>query len=155
MDCFLDFCLACDKQTTDGLYCSQACRLADLERAGSSAPVSPSAPGSIGHAGSHTSHSFGFFLSSNFDFGSSTSNTNSHDSSVSPNRQTATPKTRRERVLSPSTSRSSLASAVSNSSIAPTQAMSEEAQHELQAYVSSFDSIREMKRRSLSSNSGH
>ncbi|KAI9886880.1 MAG: hypothetical protein M1823_001316 [Watsoniomyces obsoletus] len=36
-----DFCLACDRQTTGGVYCSQACRLADLERASPS--VSPQA----------------------------------------------------------------------------------------------------------------
>lgn len=28
----LDFCLSCDKQIEDGLYCSQACRLADYQR---------------------------------------------------------------------------------------------------------------------------
>lgn len=33
--------------------------------------------------------------------------------------------------------------------------MSEQAQHELQGYVSSFDAIREMKRRSLSGTTGH
>jgi len=37
-----DYCLYCDKQTLGGLYCSQACRLADLENA-ESVPVSPSA----------------------------------------------------------------------------------------------------------------
>ncbi|KAI4720289.1 hypothetical protein E4T48_03417 [Aureobasidium sp. EXF-10727] len=29
---FFDFCLACDKQISGGLYCSEACRLADLEK---------------------------------------------------------------------------------------------------------------------------
>ena len=43
MDCFQDFCLACDKQCTEGSYCSQACRLAELERA-SNAPTSPTTP---------------------------------------------------------------------------------------------------------------
>jgi len=32
-DWSLDFCLACDKQTTEGAYCSQACRAADLHMA--------------------------------------------------------------------------------------------------------------------------
>ena len=40
MDCFPDYCLACDRQIIDGLYCSQTCRLTDLERAGST-PTSP------------------------------------------------------------------------------------------------------------------
>lgn len=42
MDCFPDYCLTCDKQITDGIYCSQTCRLTDLERAGST-PTSPMA----------------------------------------------------------------------------------------------------------------
>ncbi|KAK5173215.1 hypothetical protein LTR16_011681, partial [Cryomyces antarcticus] len=41
MDWSPDFCLGCDKQATDGSYCSQACRLADLEKAGASAPATP------------------------------------------------------------------------------------------------------------------
>ncbi|KAK0793863.1 hypothetical protein LTR33_007176, partial [Friedmanniomyces endolithicus] len=41
MDCFHDFCLACDKES-NGPYCSQACRMADLERA--SPPALPSSP---------------------------------------------------------------------------------------------------------------
>lgn len=32
-DWSLDFCLACDKQTSEGVYCSQACRAADLHNA--------------------------------------------------------------------------------------------------------------------------
>jgi hypothetical protein len=38
---FHDYCLYCDKQTLGGLYCSQACRLADLEKPDST-PTSPS-----------------------------------------------------------------------------------------------------------------
>lgn len=38
-----DFCLACDRQTMDGeTYCSQACRLADMERARRLSLTSPS-----------------------------------------------------------------------------------------------------------------
>ena len=41
-----DYCLACDSQTSGGAYCSQSCRLADLESCSSwSTPrTSPSAP---------------------------------------------------------------------------------------------------------------
>ncbi|CAD0113469.1 unnamed protein product [Aureobasidium uvarum] len=35
---FFDFCLICDKQTSKGLYCSEACRLADYEQVGSLTP---------------------------------------------------------------------------------------------------------------------
>ena len=30
-----DFCLSCDRQTNNGAYCSQTCRLMDIEKAGS------------------------------------------------------------------------------------------------------------------------
>jgi hypothetical protein len=39
MNCFSDFCLACDKQTNGTVYCSQICRL--LEIAPPSEPASP------------------------------------------------------------------------------------------------------------------
>ena len=39
MNCFSDFCLACDKQTNGTAYCSQICRL--LEIAPPSEPTSP------------------------------------------------------------------------------------------------------------------
>lgn len=42
MGWFPDFCLSCDRQTTGATYCSQACRLTDLERASpGSEPISP------------------------------------------------------------------------------------------------------------------
>jgi hypothetical protein len=42
MDWDHDVCLSCDNQTHDGeKFCSQACRLADLERAGYSEPPTP------------------------------------------------------------------------------------------------------------------
>ena len=31
MDCFADFCLSCDRQTNGTPFCSQACRLAELD----------------------------------------------------------------------------------------------------------------------------
>ena len=145
MDCFLDFCLACDKQTTDGLYCSQACRLADLEKAGGSAPASPCSIERDNWTSPRTNGSSAFSLPLSFDFGASKSDTKSQTSS--PNSSSE-----RKRVLSPSTSRSSLNS---TASIHTSQAISQQTQHELNDYVSSFDSVREMKRRSLSSNTGY
>ncbi len=45
MGWFPDFCLACDRQTGGASYCSQACRLTDLERGSlSSEPTSPVQP---------------------------------------------------------------------------------------------------------------
>lgn len=75
MGCFPDFCLACDQQTACGPYCSQACRLTDLERGpAGSEPVSP-LQRVVGPARWESSHStptssspVGFYLSSPVDF---------------------------------------------------------------------------------------
>src|SRR5207237_4019701 len=42
MDCFADFCLSCDRQTNGTPFCSQACRLAELDHSSPSQPTSPS-----------------------------------------------------------------------------------------------------------------
>ena len=41
MDCFGDFCLSCDKQTNGTSFCSQVCRLAEMDIAPLSEPTSP------------------------------------------------------------------------------------------------------------------
>lgn len=41
MDCFGDFCLTCDAQTNGSVFCSQACRLAELDNYTSPTPSSP------------------------------------------------------------------------------------------------------------------
>lgn len=150
MDCFLDFCLACDKQTLEGLYCSQACRLADLEKAGSSGPASPSTPSSPESESwqpFHQTRNSGFSLPQSFDFNAPRTTNQSS--------QTHSARGSAEKVLSPSTSRTSLSSAMSNASGQTSPTMSETVQNELQGYVSSFDAVRELKRRSLSNQSGH
>ncbi|KAI4729222.1 hypothetical protein E4T49_03073 [Aureobasidium sp. EXF-10728] len=129
MDCFLDFCLACDKQTSEGLYCSQACRLADLEKAGSSTPSSPFSP--VMESGSASY----FQLPEAFSFKPASTSTFAESSSP-------------RRALSPSSSRSSLSSSAGSQT---GTIISEQARTELQTYVSAFDQTREMKRRSLSS----
>jgi hypothetical protein len=129
MDCFPDFCLSCDKQTSEGLYCSQACRLADVEKAGSSTPSSPFTP-----TMESSSHSY-FQLPEAFSF---------KPASLSTFTESSLPR----RALSPSSSRSSLSSSAGSQA---GNAISEQARTELQTYVSAFDQTREMKRRSLSS----
>ncbi|KAH0366769.1 hypothetical protein KCU65_g5142, partial [Aureobasidium melanogenum] len=132
MDCFLDFCLACDKQTSEGLYCSQACRLADLEKAGSSTPSSPFTPAMDSSSQSYfPTGSSGFQLPEAFSF-----------------KPTFTESSSPRRALSPSSSRSSLSSSAGSQT---SNTISEQARTELQTYVSAFDQTREMKRRSLSS----
>lgn len=66
----LDFCLSCDRQIPDGLYCSQACRLADLDKADVSEPATPSySSWSSGYGGRGSfSSSPGFRLPPAFDF---------------------------------------------------------------------------------------
>ncbi|KAF2742426.1 hypothetical protein M011DRAFT_481718 [Sporormia fimetaria CBS 119925] len=64
-----DFCLACDRQLEDdGNYCSQACRLADIEKAGSfkrtaskRSTISSSAS-NLSSSASSTSSNQGFYL---------------------------------------------------------------------------------------------
>lgn len=41
MDCFGDFCLTCDAQTNGTVFCSQRCQLAELDNYSNSAPSSP------------------------------------------------------------------------------------------------------------------
>lgn len=155
MDCFLDFCLACDKQTSDGFYCSQACRLADLEQAGSSAPTSPLTPSGCDDSCHASLVNFGsgsgFYLPPALDF-------NTHKHPESPAVKASTHQTQpssqpssRQRVLSPSSSRSSLSSASSSDASQTSKTISEQARSELRDYFSCFDHTREMKRRSLGS----
>nr|POF16354.1 hypothetical protein CFP56_23872 [Quercus suber] len=57
MDCFNDFCIACDKESHNGgAYCSQTCRLADLERASAADAASPSSIKSRSYSSSGSSH---------------------------------------------------------------------------------------------------
>lgn len=166
MDCFLDFCLSCDKQTTDGLYCSQACRLADLEKAGSSTTPSPMATSASTFQ--HVSWSSPQLdLSSRFHLPPAV-NFNTHKTSAPVSTETRAeeayqvtlPSQTSSHPISPrgltsSSSRSSLSSE-SESGVTPSGgAISEQARHELRDYFSAFDQTREMKRRSLSSISGH
>jgi len=121
MDCFQDFCLACDKQCTEGSYCSQACRLAELEKA-SNAPTSPTTP--AGFEPSYallTAYGFPFQDQKKFSVQS-------------------------EKALSPSSSRTSLSSTTSSSSSGT--GLTKQARAELQDYFTSFDQTRAAKRRS-------
>lgn len=148
----LDYCLACDRQTSGGAYCSQSCRLADHETSswsGSSSSrtagnttttASTTSPSSLPSSASprssarHSSGS-GFYLSPaiNFDL-YKTSTAGSPPASTSP-----------PRLLSPSSSHSSLSSTQSNSS--PKCNFSQQVHNELRAYTNSFDTTRNWRRR--------
>lgn len=104
----LDFCLACDSQTSGGPYCSQTCRLAELDRPTEDA-LSTSRPAGPCHSRSSTLDS-----------------------------------TRSSRSLSASSSQTSLSSLKSLSS---DTTISDQLQDELRDYASSFDPVRDLKRR--------
>lgn len=116
----LDFCLACDRQTSGGPYCSQSCRLAELDLV-SSDPFKPTT--------------------------SRDTATISHRSNESTTGSRVYPRNS-SRVLSPSSSQTSLSSLQSNSS--SKSAMSDRFQNELRDYASCFDQVRDLKRRMTS-----
>ncbi|KAF2227291.1 hypothetical protein BDZ85DRAFT_277195 [Elsinoe ampelina] len=142
MDCFPDFCLGCDNQVTTGFYCSEACRMSDIERSGS-VPSSP--------IHSHSGSPYQFIFPTNFhqppskypppptksSSSSSLSKTTHHHYSKSANYHSP------QRVLSPSSSRSSLISNVS------TPEASEQTAKELSSYFNAFDRTRDQRRKSL------
>ncbi|KAJ5935862.1 hypothetical protein N7454_005160 [Penicillium verhagenii] len=104
----LDFCLACDRQTLGGPYCSQSCRLAELDR-----PIPDD------ESSRKSSHSRSSTLDSQ-------------------------PETRSARSLSASSSQTSLTSLQSHTS---NSTFSGHLQDELRDYASSFDPVRDLKRR--------
>ncbi|KAJ5741998.1 hypothetical protein N7533_011407 [Penicillium manginii] len=107
----LDFCLACDRQTSGGPYCSQTCRLAELDR-----PEDSSSSSTSPRPASGPSHSRSSTLDS----------------------------TRSSRSLSASSSQTSLSSLKSHTS---DTTISDHLQDELRDYASSFDPVRDLKRR--------
>ena len=198
MDWAPDFCLSCDRQTSNEAYCSQSCRLMDIERAGSDTSAahmtaaahspgirsSPTYPSTALTAGSSlylpppvdfaacrssavyakttasTSPTFltsamkyqprhSLHLSSTVSAAYPTACTQTR-SAVSPLQETSSTKaschngSNSERRLTPSSSGVSLSSLRSVSSC---QSLSDQARAQLQIYVSSFDAIRDFKRR--------
>ncbi|KAL4789855.1 hypothetical protein BDV19DRAFT_13482 [Aspergillus venezuelensis] len=124
----LDFCLVCDRQTHGGPYCSQSCRLAELDvphettssltQGPRAAPKNPSAA-----ARNATISTF-----------SGPGQSTLHSS-----------RPQYQRTLSPSSSQTSLSSLRSNSSQG--SSISSQSQTELRDYASSFDHVRDLKRR--------
>lgn len=148
------YCLACDRQTDTGAYCSESCRLAEYETFASPSS-SPSWP---------TSRS-PFQLPSAYDFSqrsSASTNTTAHARAHSqPLARQATypPVTRQPAytvtrpaarpLLTPSSSQSSLFSMQSAAS-GGSDLVSDEARRELRGYASAFDQSRYQRRQSAS-----
>jgi len=165
MDCFHDFCLACDRESTDGPYCSQTCRLADLERATptttttlTGSPTSPCAPT---HPQWTSQSSASYVLAPAYNFQDrSPYETHPRDPSRpqssyfmrSPAQKAydeAAAAATQQRPLTPSSSRSSLSSTSSSVAGASSYAagMSAQAKVELRDYFSSFAQAKAANRR--------
>ena len=150
----LDYCLACDKQTAGETYCSQSCRLADLEASSTwSGSTSPTTPGPSPSWPSYDpSRGSGFYLPPAINFAtykapvmpsSSPSNQTKHPQ-TSYFSSTASNQISPSRNLTPSSSHSSLSSTGSDSS---QPSLSEQARTELRAYTNAFDDSRNWRRR--------
>jgi len=172
MDCFPDYCLACDKQINDGLYCSQTCRLADIERAGSHAaspttPLSPTQWTSPYHShGSNTRTNSAFAPASSYTSHNHHSRHRSpSDASLDDDLRPTSPRTTAVtqhtastpstpfHILSPSSSHSSLNSTISGMSSRGSEAgssdgLSDEARNELKGYFDALGHTLEKRRRS-------
>ena len=156
MDCFGDFCLACDKQTNGTPFCSQACRLAELDHTlSSSEPASPMYTHEGASQRSAGPVTKGFHLPPAIDFlsyrrdrtfQSQTHQTNASNAESQRVNEASTPTTLSYcSNLTPSSSQTSL------SSLHTTQSspggISEQAWNELRNYASNFDQVRALKRR--------
>jgi len=148
------FCLACDKQVdSNAAYCSEACRLAELERSStpSSQASSPGmAPSTYYPWGSPSTKANKFFLEPAYDFsnakpyGPATTTARQHalfgDYSMSASTQSS--------VLTPSSSGTSLSSMQSASGTNEPSSISADAAKELRAYAMAFEYARSQRRRS-------
>lgn len=126
----LDFCLVCDRQTLGGPYCSQSCRLAELDVLHK--PTSASTQelrAALSKSPSHAGHCL------------TTNSTSSTTQILLPN----SCRPHYPRTLSPSSSRTSLSSLRSYSPHG--SPISSQSQTELRDYASCFDHVRDLKRR--------
>ena len=147
-----DYCLACDRQTSGGAYCSQSCRLADHESSSNwadmlSSPAGPSTEHSNSTAdpSSGLSHGSGFYISPSHRFEVYKQSNGAVAPAKAEGSQEKPTSGAPLQTLSPSSSRSSLAStASSNSSHGNFTA---QVHNELRAYTNSFDTTRNWRRR--------
>jgi hypothetical protein len=154
MDWSLDFCLACDKQTDGNVYCSEACRLAEFEKASSNAG-SPTSPRSVSWPNARTSTT-GFHLQPAYNFsnaqpyGSTPSQRSSSHFYQTSRPQSSPVNLGSKPVLTPSSSQSSLFSMQSSTSSTTSEPihLSDESRKALRAYASSFDQSRYTRRQS-------
>ncbi|EME84756.1 uncharacterized protein MYCFIDRAFT_210970 [Pseudocercospora fijiensis CIRAD86] len=137
MDCFADFCLHCDRDSPDGPYCSQQCKLADLEP---STPSSPTCPTSSSAERNWTSRQYYQRKTPSYSTPSTSGRPQSGYFMWTPPQQAD------DRSLTPSSSRTSLSSTSSTSTASGNYSQHTKAQ--LNDYFSSFDQAKAAKRRS-------
>ncbi|EOD47943.1 hypothetical protein UCRNP2_5308 [Neofusicoccum parvum UCRNP2] len=145
-----DFCLTCDKQIEHGAYCSQACRLADLDKA---TDYTGYASAASSYASSTGSSAPGFYFSTYKTSTSAPSSPNlysprqpsyfSHSASPSTSSSASDSS---KRSLTPSSSQTSLTSMAASA----TQGLSAQAANELRSYAHAFDQVRDIRRRKQS-----
>lgn len=140
-DCFPEYCLSCDRQCTEGPYCSQACRTADFERSGSPRPShTPYSTLSTPTSASSSWSSAGFHLPPALDF-----------HCYRPSQESAALPRRSSDLSSYRASKRSSVSSLdhiytpSDSRVASTITLTESTRQQLQQYERSFDSSRRKK----------
>jgi hypothetical protein len=148
MEWSLDFCLVCDRQTGGGAYCSQACRLAELDgfsmSSSSSSQTATSKQTLIGghNVGSKLPAVNKSTVRKSQDMGSSEKSTTHLFYQLVDTTSTLSHSTR---TLSPSSSETSLSSLRSDSSRSTT--ISDRVWNELCDYASCFDHVRDWRRK--------
>lgn len=161
-----DYCLTCDCQTAGGAYCSQACRLADLE-SGSVSTQSTNAVGALASGPASTSYSrggLGLYLPPAVDFEAYINRLTASSKSTLPGSRTrlrsrtgAVPAASQvgsrsnmsgkpKLGLTPSSSGSSLSS-LQSTGTKENGYVSDEARTQLRAYANAFDAVRDSKRK--------
>ncbi|KAL8780402.1 MAG: hypothetical protein Q9213_006487 [Squamulea squamosa] len=158
-----DVCINCEQPIDNGTYCSQQCKLANYQPSSctSSKVTSPSTSDSSSRSSNPNTRDAGLQLPPAFDFSSyravyASSNIvrgpiyspSSYMPSPFPGNANSSRCVPSQRVLTPSTSRSSLSSVSSNSS--QCSGLSDQARNELRSYSNSFDTFRNWKRRMAS-----
>jgi hypothetical protein len=142
------YCLACDRQTDGATYCSESCRLSDFEKSASSASTPTSYPTlTASDVAWQAPRSQGrFFLSPAYDF------SNAQPYGSTPVAQPCLSKRSEAssaRILTPSSSHSSLCSLQSTTSIgSDSTQLSDKARKQLRDYASSFEHAQLQRRRS-------
>ncbi|XXG97091.1 Karyopherin transporter [Hypoxylon texense] len=144
-----EYCLACDRQTDGATYCSESCRLSDFEKTSSSStPAStPGVAGSSSYNWTAPRPQAKFYLPPAYDF----SNAQPYGSTPVPQSylsQRSDSSASSTRVLTPSSSHSSLCSLRSTSSSgSESTQVSDKAKKQLRDYASSFEHARVQQQR--------